>query len=193
MDRLVLAQRRNCAMVVFWSDLEPLRHCARKFLFILILTCSVSFQSANSQTQTHRKIKPTPEPTLQVSPVPSLGAPLIATPQVAAEAMQLNQQLRTLPERVVSKEALVQLEQQVNSLKATVDEKAQKTEQAIQSGAIFTELQQLSLDWDALNQQVESLSETLTKHATSLESEARTLKNAESRWLATDQAAETQQ
>ncbi|HSE20030.1 MAG TPA: mechanosensitive ion channel domain-containing protein [Pyrinomonadaceae bacterium] len=162
-------------------------------LFALILIFTVGVQLADSQSRKRTKAEPTPEPTPQASPVPSNNPLIIATPQVATEAMQLNQRLRSMRERVISNESLTGLEQQTNKLKDSTSEKARKTETAIQSGATFTELQQTSLDWDALKGQVKDLSQTLTGHATSVENELKSLKSDESRWLATNEFVKTQE
>ncbi|PYS70426.1 MAG: hypothetical protein DMF69_13590 [Acidobacteria bacterium] len=119
--------------------------------------------------------------------------PTIATPQVAVEAMQLNQRLRTLPDRVVADQTLAELQQQITSLEETTREIERKTEQAIQSGAIFTELQESELDWEALNKQVKSLSEILITHATALENEVQSLRIEESLWSATSEQIKTQE
>src|SRR4030095_5491097 len=70
-----------------------------------------------------------------------------------------------------------------------IGEKARETEQAIQTGAVFIELQQISVDWESLHKEVGNLSDKLTKQATTLNNEINTLKGDESRWQAT--AAET--
>src|SRR5678815_4960283 len=106
-------------------------------LFALILICTVGVQLADSQSRQRTKAEPTPEPTPQASPVASINPLIIPTPQVAAEAMQINQRLRGLPDRLISNESLTDLEQETNKLKDSTSEKARKTETAIQSGAIF--------------------------------------------------------
>jgi small-conductance mechanosensitive channel len=164
-----------------------------RILLTLILTCTVGVQSANNQTRKPPLTKASSEPSPQASPIASINPFIIATPQVAAEAMQINQRLRSLPDRLVSSEALTKLEQQIRKLEEATRARASQTEQAIQSGAIFAELQQASLDWDASQKEVESLSETLTKHATGLESELQSLRRDESRWLATNEAANVQE
>src|SRR4030095_9768060 len=161
-------------------------------LSTLTLTFSIGVQLANSQKQSLPEPQVASQPSPQTSTVPSPGVPIIATPQVAEESMQLNQDLRSLPERSVSLQVLGQLEQQINALIATTNEKASKTEQAIQAGAIFTELQQSSLDWQALQREVDGLAETLTQHATSLENGLRTLKTDQTRWLATSESVKAQ-
>ena len=95
--------------------------------------------------------------------------------------MQVNQRLRSLPERLVSNESLTESEQDVTALRQTTNEKAQQTESSIKSGAIFTELQQASLDWETLNKESKNLSETLTNHATALDNDIRLLKSDQSR------------
>ena len=107
--------------------------------------------------------------------------------------MQLNQRLGSLADRLVLDQSLDELQQQINSLEETTREIERKTEQAIQSGAIFTELQESELDWEALNKKVKSLSETLIRHATALENEVQSLRSDESRWLATNEQIKTQE
>ncbi|HJX93610.1 MAG TPA: hypothetical protein VJ372_24150, partial [Pyrinomonadaceae bacterium] len=161
-------------------------------LSIVILSFSIGAQFANSQTQILPQPKAASQPSPQASPVASPGAPIIAVPQVAAESMRLNQELRSLPESSVSNEVLAKLEQQINVLSETTSEKAHKTEQSIQAGPIFTELRQSSLDWQALQREVDGLAETLTQHATTLENELRMLKSDQTRWLATSGAVKAQ-
>jgi len=162
-------------------------------LFAFILICTVGVQLAGSQSRRRTKAEPSPEPTPQASPAASINPLIIATPHVAAEAMQINQRLRGVPDRLISSESLTELEQQTNKLKDSTSEKARKTETAIQSGAIFTELQQLSLDWEALGKQVKDLTATLTRNATAIENELQSLKKDESRWLATNEFVKTQE
>jgi potassium efflux system protein len=138
-------------------------HC--RILFTVILVCIVGVQSAHTQ---------------------------IPTPEVAAEAIQLNERLRTLPDRIVSDETLADLEKRTKDLAETTLEKARQTQSATQSGAIFVELQQSTLDWNRLKNQVESLSQVLTKHATALEQEIQSLRNDESLWRGTNQTVRTQ-
>jgi len=161
-------------------------------LSTVILSFSIGAQFAHSQTQILPQPKAASQLSPQASPIASPGTPIIAVPQVAAESMRLNQELRSLPDSTVSNEVLAQLEQQINVLSATTSEKARKTEQALQTGAIFTELQQSSLDWQALQREVDGLAETLTQHATTLENGLRTLKSDQTRWLATSESAKAQ-
>jgi len=173
------------------------RYCWARLLLTILLGCSVFVQSANNQTSAQSKRKAQPQPSPKASPTPSPvaspGVPTIATPQVAVEAMQLNQRLRTLPDRVVSEQSIGELQQQIQSIEETTRETARKTDQAVQSGAIYSELQETALDWEALNKQVKSLSETLIKHATALESELHSLRSDESLWLATNEQVKTQE
>src|SRR4030095_707313 len=60
---------------------------------------------------------------------------------------------------------------------------------AIQTEAVFIELQQISVDWESLHKEVGDLSDKLTKHITTLHNEIIALKGDKSRWQAT--AAET--
>ncbi len=162
------------------------RHWRARVLFLVILACLVGVQFASGQRPT-RRAEPSPQP----SPVPS--GPAIGTPEVATEAIQLNQRLRTLPERLLSRDALVQIEQRLDELKGTTGERARETELAIQSGALFTDLQQLSIDWQDVSKQVEGVSETLAKQTAAVENELRSLKNDELRWLATNHQIKTQE
>jgi small-conductance mechanosensitive channel len=93
----------------------------------------------------------------------------------------------------VSEATLVNLEQQINALRKSTTDKSQRTEAAIHSGAIFTELQQSSLDWDALNSKVENLSKTLTGHGAAIDNEINSLKSDEVRWSATNEQARAQE
>jgi small-conductance mechanosensitive channel/DNA-binding transcriptional regulator YdaS (Cro superfamily) len=119
--------------------------------------------------------------------------PTIDATQVAADAIQLNQRLRSLPESLVSNASLTELDQRVNALRQTTSDKAQQTEAAIQSDAIFTELQQASLDWEALNKESRAVSESLTKYATGLDSEIQLLKNDQVHWATAREAVTAQQ
>ena len=138
-------------------------HC--RILFTVILACIVGVQTAHTQ---------------------------IPTPEVAAEAIQLNDRLRTLPDRIVTDETLMDLEQRTKGLEETTLEKARQTQLAVQSSAVFVEFQQSTLEWNRLKNQIESLSKILTGHATALEKEVQSLKDDESRWRATNQNLRTQ-
>ena len=138
-------------------------HC--RILFTVILACIVGVQTAHTQ---------------------------IPTPEVAAEAIQLNDKIRTLPDRIVTDETLMDLEQRANALGETILEKAEQNQSAVQSGAILVEFQQSTLDWNRLKNQVDSLSKLLTGHATTLEKEIQSLKDDQSRWTATNQSLRTQ-
>jgi small-conductance mechanosensitive channel len=116
----------------------------------------------------------------------------IATPQIAAEAIRLNQRLRGLPDRLVSDESRAYLEQEVTRIGETTSKKASQTESAIQSHAAMSDLQQFSQDWQNLQKQIQSLSNILTRHATVLEQEVESLKGDESRWLETSKAVTSQ-
>lgn len=162
---------------------------ANKYLWVgvLLFACVVGVPLASAQIRPQRRAEPSPQPT------PSPTAPAIGTTEVAGEAIQLNQRLRTLPDRLLSRDALSRIQQQLDELRGTTSERARETELAIQSGALFTDLQQLSLDWQELNKQVDAVSETLAKQAPVVESEIRSLKNEELRWLATTQQIKTQE
>ncbi|HEU4769976.1 MAG TPA: mechanosensitive ion channel domain-containing protein [Pyrinomonadaceae bacterium] len=163
-----------------------------RMLLGVVIACVVAGQPASSQTNRQRggeAAKPSPSP----SPVPSPAAPVITTPEVASEAIQLDQRLRSLPERLAPSDGLVQLEQQLNELKETTTEQARETELAIQSGAVFTDLQQSSIDWQELRREAAGIADTLTKQATAVENEIRSLKNEESRWQATNDQLNSQE
>ena len=151
----------------------------------MLLMLLLIWQSVNGQSAA----KPTP----QVSPLASPNPLVIPVPQIAAESIQLNQQLRSLPDRIVSDESLGETEHQVNELSATTGEKAHETQATLQAGAILSELGQLSGDWQALAKEVKDLSERLTKQATALDNEIRSLRSEESRWSATATELRNQQ
>ena len=127
----------------------------------------------------------TPQPTPQASPVSTPNPLVIPVPQIASESIQLEQRLSSPSDRLVSNEAINETAQAVNELKASAEEKAGETETTVQGGAIFSELEQSSVDWQAVKKEVEDLSAQLTKQATSLDDEIRSLRNEESRWSAT--------
>src|SRR6185295_5118400 len=89
-----------------------------RLLLTIILSCCV-LQSAKSQTPAQSNRNSAQQPSPKASPGASPGVPTIATPQVAAEAMELNQRLRTLSDRVFADQSLEQLQQQINSLEET--------------------------------------------------------------------------
>ena len=153
------------------GQVRPQRHTTLILLTLLLLCRSVNGQSA---------AKPTPPP----SPVASPNPLVIPVPQIAAESIQLNQRLRSLPDRIVSDESLGETEHQVNELSATTVEKDHETRATLQAGAILSELEQLSGDWQAFAKEVKDLSERLTKQATALDNEIRSLRSEESRWSA---------
>ena len=140
-------------------------------------------RTAQNQNRTAAEQSPTTSP--QPSPTATLNPLAIPVPQIGTEAIQLNQRLRSLPDRVPSDESIGQTEQQVNNLKATIAEKFRDTETVIRSGANLIELEQFSLDWESLNKEVAGLSEALAKQLTSLDNEISLLKKDQSRWLAT--------
>lgn len=161
------------------------KHLWAGMLLLIIPVCGV--QSTSSQTRSSRTPEAANRPSPQASPVPSPVAPAITTPEVAKEAIQLNQRLRNLPDRLLSGDALNEILKQLEGLKEATNERARETEEAIQSGAVFTDLQQLTIDWQDLSKQVRSISETLTSQGTLVENEINALKNEEARWLATNQ------
>ena len=162
------------------GQVRPQRHTTLILLTLLLLCQSVNGQSA---------AKPTPQP----SPVTSPNPLVIPVPQIAAESIQLNQRLRSLPDRIVSDESLGETEHQVNELSATTGEKDGETQATLQAGAILSELEQLSGDWQALAKEVKDLSERLTKQATALDNEIRSLRSEESRWSASATELRNQQ
>ena len=162
------------------GQVRPQRHTTLILLTLLLLCQSVNGQSA---------AKPTPQP----SPVASPNPLVIPVPQIAAESIQLNQRLRSLPDRIVSDESLGETEHQVNELSATTGEKDHDTQATLQAGAILSELEQLSGDWQALAKEVKDLSERLTKQATALENEIRSLRSEESKWSASATELRNQQ
>ncbi len=162
------------------GQVRPQRHTTLILLTLLLLCRSVNGQSA---------AKPTPQPSPMASPNPLV----IPVPQIAAESIQLNQRLRSLPDRIVSDESLGETEHEVNALSATTGEKDHDTQATLQAGAILSELEQLSGDWQALAKEVKDLSERLTKQATALDNEIRSLRSEESRWSATATELRNQQ
>ena len=148
----------------------------RNLISITLVSCLGVFTAAG-QKQT---------PPSQTDTVP------IATPQIAAEAIELNQRLRALPDRLVSTESMVYLEHEVTRIGETTVQKASQTDAAIRSGAVMSDLRQFSQDWQNLRKQIESLSKILTRHATVLEQEVQSLKGDESRWLETNKAVTSQ-
>jgi len=162
------------------GQVRPQRHTTLILLTLLLLCRSVNGQST---------AKPTPQP----APVASPNPLVIPVPQIAAESIQLNQRLRSLPDRIVSDESLGETEHQVNQLSATTDEKDHETQATLQAGAILSELEQLSGDWQALAKEVKDLSERLTKQATALDDEIRSLRSEESRWSASATELRNQQ
>lgn len=144
---------------------------------LILLTLLLFCDGVNGQSAA----KPTPQP----SPVATPNPLVIPVPEIAAESVQLNQRLRSQPDRIVSDESLGETEQQVNELNRTTDDKAHETQATLRAGAIFSELEQLSVDWNALTKEVKDLSEQLTKQAIALDNEIRSLLSQESRWSAT--------
>src|SRR5687768_14996407 len=88
-------------------------------------------QAVNRQRpgQTQNRTAAQPSPTTSPQPLPTATPhPLaIAVPQIGTEAIQLNQRLRSLPDRVPSEESIGQTERQVNNLKATIAERLRDT------------------------------------------------------------------
>jgi small-conductance mechanosensitive channel len=118
--------------------------------------------------------------------------PSIPVPEIAAEAIQLNQRLQSLPDRLPSEESFTGLEQQIRHLETMTREKQQQTESIIQAGAIFNDLQQASLEWENVRKKVETLSGTLTRDATSLEQDLQSLREQSARWQQTNKVIKTQ-
>ena len=156
-------------------------------LMAVTLTCAVSDQTRAQSTATPTPVQAdaTGQPGRPASPAGSPDASIIAAPQIADEAMQLDQRLRTLPDRLVPESVLSEIEQEVNQLRETTGGKARETKASIQSGALLAELQQSLLDWQSLSEQVTDLADSLTGRATSLEVELRSLRENQSRWART--------
>ena len=158
-------------------------------LLILFVPSTLAAQAKAKQREATKQSSPTAEPSPQPTPVVPPNPLVIGVPQIGTESIQLNQRLRSLPDRIVSEESVIGNEQRIRSLKGTIAEKSEETASIIRSGAVLIELEQLSMDWGALNEEVASLSETLVKQLTILDNELRSLKSDDSRWSAT--AAET--
>jgi small-conductance mechanosensitive channel len=109
---------------------------------------------------------------------------MIGAPQIADEAMQLRQRLRGLADRLAPEPLLAGIEQESNGLRETTREKARETEAVIQSGATIAEgeLQQSLLDWQSLSKRVAILAQTLSKQATAVAAEVRSLRDDQTRW-----------
>lgn len=164
--------------------------CSRLFLVLLIILL-IGVEPALAQTG--RKSKPTPQPTPEPSPSPSVNPLVIAVPEIATAILQLNQSIRTLSERSVTDESVIQLEQQINGIREKTAKRANETELAIQSGAIFVDLQQSARDWEDLKKELDGVSETLTRRATELENEIKSYTNEEARWRETNEAIISQE
>src|SRR5215510_2782031 len=91
-------------------------------LFAALLACTAGVQLAQAQTRTHA-VSQSPSPAASPAPSPM---PTVDATQVAADAIQLNQRLRSLPERLVSNESLTDLDQRVNALRQATSDKAQQ-------------------------------------------------------------------
>ncbi len=156
-------------------------------LMAVTLACAVSGQTRaqSAATRTPVQAGATGQPGPPASPAGSPDVSIIPTPQIADEAMQLDQRLRALVDRLAPESVLSEIEQEVNQLRETTGEKARETEASIQSGALLAELQQSLLDWQSLREQVTDLADNLTGRATSLEAELRSLQDSESRWART--------
>ena len=137
------------------------------------------------QNQNRAAAESSPTTSPQPSPTATINPLAIAVPQIGTEAIQLNQRLRSLPDRIPSEESIAQAEETLNNLKATIAEKFHDTETVIRSGAILNELEELSHEWQALKQEVAELSGTLAQDLTKLDKEISLLKTDESRWSAT--------
>ena len=167
------------------SSLTPAK--PHVILFVLV----VLFVSSNIHAQPAQKLRlkpnenasplPTPHPSPTLPPNPLS----IAAPQIGAEAIQLNQRLRTLHERIMSNESTNDIEKRITEVKASTDEKSQETQTIIRYGAILTELEQSLQEWQALTKEVGRLSERLINELTSLDNDLRALKSDELRWSAT--------
>ena len=114
-------------------------------------------------------------------------------PDIATATLQLNQNIRGLADRTVTDESLNQLEQQINSVKETTGKRGAETESAIQSGAIFVDLQLSLRDWEALKKVLDGVSDTLTRRAAELENEIKLFTSEDPKWRATNEALNTQE
>jgi potassium efflux system protein len=175
---------------------RPGRHIAVAGFALLLAVNVVNGQfrglqkpAANTKTAASQ---PTPQPTPQASPTATPNPLVIPVPQIAIESIQLEQRLSSISDRLVSNESINETAQQVNELKASADEKIAETDSILNAGAIFSELEQLSVDWQGLKKDVEDLSANLAKQATSLDNEIRSLRSEESRWSATATALKSQ-
>jgi small-conductance mechanosensitive channel len=162
-----------------------------RLLLTLLIILVVGVKPA--LTQTSKKTTPTPTPTPESSPVPTVNPLVIGVPEIATAILQLNQSMRTLSERSVTEESLNQLEQQLQGIKEKTGKRAVETESAIQSGAIFVDLQQSSQDWEDLRKELDEVSTTLTRRSTELENEVKSFTNEEARWRATNEAVNSQE
>jgi potassium-dependent mechanosensitive channel len=143
--------------------------------------------------QASKKTTATPLPTPEASPTPTVNPLAIAMPDIATATLQLNQSIRGLADRTVTEESLNQLEQQINGVKETTGKRGGQTELAIQSGAIFVDLQQSLRDWEVQKKILDGVSDTLTRGAAELENEIKSFTSEEAKWRATNEAVNTQE
>ena len=123
------------------------------------------------------------QPQQQAATTRSPEASSIPEPQIADEAMRLKQSLRGLAGRLTQEALLSAIEQEVNELGATIKQRALETEAVIKSGATVGELQQLIRRLAALAQTcLQSHAQTLSRQASVVDEETRSLRNAQLLW-----------
>jgi small-conductance mechanosensitive channel len=160
----------------------------------LLLLLAIQFAGTNISGQTSKRqlpgakqktavSQPSPQPSPSPTPTPNLL--VIPVAEIGKESIQLNQRLRTLPDRIATDASITESDQATNTLKAKIANNTRETEQAIQTEAVFIELQQISVDWESLQKEVGTLSDKLTKQITTLNNEINALKGDQSRWQAT--------
>jgi len=158
-------------------------------ILVLLFACS-TLQAQQPKLKFSAKSEATPAPSPVATPVATPNSLAIAVTQVGSEAIQLNQRLRGLSDQIVSDKSISQIEQNLNDLKTATDDKSRETEKTMQYEAIFIELEQCYQDWQSVNQELKSLSATVTKNLAALDKELQSLKTDEARWAATMEAVE---
>lgn len=144
-------------------------------LVAVTLICTLGGQAVAQSTETRAPS----------SPVDSPDTSIIPSSRIADEAMQLDQRLRTLPDRFVPESLLTEIHEEVNQLRAATSERSSEMEASVSSDLLLAELQQSLLEWQPLSNQVTELAEDLTGWATSLETEACSMRESESIWTRT--------
>ncbi|HXK62278.1 MAG TPA: mechanosensitive ion channel [Acidobacteriota bacterium] len=154
-------------------------------LIAVALTCVAGGQAFAQSTATPAPVQAGDGQSRASSPVDSPDTPTIPSPRIADEAMQLDQRLRTLPDRLAPESLLAEISEEVNQLRAATSERSSEMEVTVPSNLFLAELQQSLLEWQSLSNQVTDLAENLTGWATSLEAEARSMGESESLWTRT--------